>query len=318
MTMLLTACLMLAADAEAAWQAGPVLLEPGPAGSFDEVAVKDPSVVHYGGRWHVFYTARSRNAYSLGYVNAPALDQLNAAPRTALASCRGQSEPYAAAPQVFYFAPRATWFLVYQTRDARYQPVYSTCGRVDDPAGWSPPKPLVAKNDGAKWIDFWVICDATTAYFFYTRAHRDVYVQTTPIDAFPEGFGAPRKVFGPVHEAVHIYKAQGQNRYHMLYETQFEHDLRRFGLAAADALAGPWRRVDEEFAAAEQLRWPEGARAWTEEVSHGELIRVGYDQRLEYAPARTRFLIQGLRREQHVGEYTQLPWRLGLIERAVE
>ena len=41
------------------WTAGPVLLAAGAAGTFDEVAVKDPSLVHHGGPWHLFYTARS-------------------------------------------------------------------------------------------------------------------------------------------------------------------------------------------------------------------------------------------------------------------
>ena len=52
---------------------------------------------------------------------------------------------------------------------------------------------------------------------------------------------------------------------------------------------------------------------WTNEVSHGELLRNGVDERLEVDSAHLRFLIQGMRDELHRGEYVNLPWCLGLI-----
>jgi predicted GH43/DUF377 family glycosyl hydrolase len=48
------------------WSAGPVLFAPGERGTFDETAVKDPSIVYHEGRWHLFYTARGQGKYSLG------------------------------------------------------------------------------------------------------------------------------------------------------------------------------------------------------------------------------------------------------------
>lgn len=53
------------------WDLGPALLKPGPSGSFDETEVKDPSLVYHDGQWHVFYTARGRDRYSIGYLSAP-------------------------------------------------------------------------------------------------------------------------------------------------------------------------------------------------------------------------------------------------------
>lgn len=75
------------------WSVNPPLLRPGPPGSFDEVSVKDPSIVFHGNRWHLFYTARSRAEYSLGYVSAERLEGLGGAERTRL-----DLEGYAAAP----------------------------------------------------------------------------------------------------------------------------------------------------------------------------------------------------------------------------
>jgi hypothetical protein len=44
------------------------------------------------------------------------------------------------------------------------------------------------------------------------------------------------------------------------------------------------------------------------------MIRTGYNQKLEYDPADGRFLIQGMRSKEHVGEYRRLGWRLGIIK----
>jgi hypothetical protein len=297
------------------WKAEVVLLEHGPAGAFDETAVKDPSIVCHEGRWHLFYTARAENGYSIGYVAGDRLDALSSQPRHTLACLQGNASTYAAAPQVFFFAPQKRWYLIFQTNAATYQPVYSTNPDIDRPDAWTPPQPLVQKTDRAKWIDFWVICDETTAHLFYTRNHGAVYVMTTPIDRFPGGFADPAEVFSPVHEAVHVYKVEGRDEYHMVYETREKGDARQFGLARAARLSGPWQKVTDRFAAGDQLEFAESATHWTDEVSHGEMLRVGEDQRLEYAPDHARMLIQGMPREKHTGDYPSLPWRLGIITR---
>jgi endo-1,4-beta-xylanase len=63
------------------------------------------------------------------------------------------------------------------------------------------------------------------------------------------------------------------------------------------------------------LKYDSSTRAWTDEVSHGELLRAGYDERLEVTAHPVQFLIQGLEAAQHQGEYPSLPWRLGLLRR---
>ena len=299
---------------ESSWLVGPPILTPGPKGTFDETAVKDPTIVFFEGNWYLFYTARGQNRYHIGYVTAPTLETLNKAPRTPLKQLRGQTDPYAAAPQAFFFKPQNTWYLIYQTRDSNYLPVYSTTKTIAQPKSWTPPKSLVEKDEKAKWIDFWIICDETTAYFFYTRSHRDVYVQSTSLKDFPQGFSSSRKVFSGIHEAVHIYKVKDKPEYHLIYELNIK-GQRQFGLAAAKKLPGPWKKITDRYAVGAQLKYPPNAKVWTEEVSHGELIRTGCDQRLEYNPNQTKFLIQGLRKKQHQGPYPQLPWSLGIIQK---
>ena len=294
---------LLAASIGPAWRFVMPVLDPGKSGDFDETAVKDPSIVFYGGRWHLFYTARGNQKYSLGYVSAPKLGELNAAPRHSLARLSGGASTFAA-PQVFYFRPARQWYLIYQTTASNYQPVFSHTATIDQPDSWSAPEPLAAKQEKDKWIDFWVICDDRLAWLFYTRNQREVYAMTTTLNDFPHGFGNPRKVFAGVHEAVHIYR--DRTAYAMLFETSGEGGWRHYGLAQSAQLAGPWTLTSSEFAS--QID-----NGWSRDVSHGELIRSGYDEKLEANLKKAQFLIQGMPPAEHKGDYPSLPWRLGLI-----
>jgi predicted GH43/DUF377 family glycosyl hydrolase len=123
----------------AIWKPELSVLAPGAAGSFDETAVKDPSVVFARGKWHLFYTARGRHEYSVGYVAASRLEDLQKASRYQVVAA------YAAAPQVFFYREQQLWYLLYQTATSNYQPVCSTTKNISDPHSWSAPKPLVVK-----------------------------------------------------------------------------------------------------------------------------------------------------------------------------
>jgi hypothetical protein len=296
------------------WEVGAPVLSPGRAETFDETAVKDPSVVFFEGRWHVFYTARGRQEYATGYVSAVTLEGLDEAPRHELTQIRGRDSRYACAPEVFFFEPQGLWYLIGQTRDANYQPVYCTTRTIDRPESWSAPRVLVGKDEPAKWIDFWMICDNDRAFLFYTRDHRDVMVRTTSLDAFPNGWSGAQTVFTGVHEAVHVYKVQGRDEYHMIYELN-EQGTRSFGLAGAGRLAGPWTKVTDSYASSPQLRHAPDSARWTDMVSHGEMIRSGYDQRLEYDADEPVMLIQGRRSDATGTPYPDLSWSLGLIHR---
>ena len=294
------------------WNVGDCMMESGPDGAFDAVSVKDPSIVYHDGKWHVFYTARSATEYTTGYVSAATLEGLNTAERHELAQIRGQSGRYACAPQVFYFAPQEKWYLLTQTRDANYQPVFSTTTTLDKPDSWTAPQSLITKDDSAKWIDFWVICDDEKAYLFYTSGHDNVMVRSTTLADFPNGWGAAQVAFPGVHEAVHVYKAKGRDEYSMIYELSTD-DRRQFGLARATDLAGPWEKVTDNWATHAQLHHESGRERWTDMVSHGEAIRTGYDQRLEYDADHPVLFIQGLLDSEYEGAYTDLPWKLGRL-----
>jgi hypothetical protein len=54
---------------------------------------------------------------------------------------------------------------------------------------------------------------------------------------------------------------------------------------------------------------------WTTNISHGELLRTGVDERLEVDPENLQFLFQGASDEEYRGrQYGTIPWRLGLLK----
>jgi len=54
--------------------------------------------------------------------------------------------------------------------------------------------------------------------------------------------------------------------------------------------------------------------AWTHDISHGEMVRAGYDEKLEIEPCNLQFLYQGADPLAETGgDYNKIPWHLGLI-----
>jgi len=297
---------------EYSWEVNDPIFKQGPAQSFDEIAVKDPSIVFFEGNWHLFYTARSQEEYTTGYVSAKNLGELQSAPRYELKMIRGEKR-YGCAPQLFYYTPQDAWYLIFQNRDANYQPAFSTTADLSKPESWREPEPLLIKDSPEKWIDFWIICDDTKAYLFYTQAHKYVMVRSTPLALFPKAWGEAQIAFDNVHEAVHVYKVKNRKEYHMIYELN-QKGVRSFGLAIATDLYGPWKRTTDRYAAGDQLRYVDKSVKWIEMVSHGEALRSGSNERMEYDPDNCRWLIQGILKEESNVSYPALPWKLGIIQ----
>lgn len=294
------------------WKIGKTIFTAGETGAFDEISVKDPSLVFYNNLWHVFYTARDKNEYTTAYVSAENLDELNKAKRHQLKTVRGETK-YGCAPQVFFFDPQKKWYLIFQNRDSNYQAAFVTTPTISDPNSWSLAQNLIEKDSRKKWIDFWIIADKEKVYLFYTEDHNEIKVRSTSITNFPNSWGKSKTVFDGVHEAVHIYKVKGKTEFHMIFEIN-ENGIRSFGLAIAKHLEGPWKLHTNNYATGNQLHYSESQTIWTEMVSHGEVIRSGYDQFMEYEPNNCQWLIQGLLKKDLKIKYEMLPWSLGLIQ----
>ena len=155
------------------------------------LAIKDPSIVYHGGRWHLFCTLRKDKQgdgrIRIGYLSFEDWADAKRANWSVLDLTMG----YHGAPQIFYFQRQQKWYLIYQavdeTRGLKYGPCFSTNDNLNDPSKWTRPKPLYVVKEGAKaGLDFWVICDDEKAHLFFTTLNGKMWRAETQIDLFPD------------------------------------------------------------------------------------------------------------------------------------
>jgi hypothetical protein len=303
------------------WRSSPPLVAPKPVAGDPKHAIKDPSVVHYDGRWHLFCTARGRQrSHVIVYLNFRDWSAADQAEHHLLPIHPG----FFAAPQVFYFRPQGKWYLICQASDDRwtpkYQPAYATSRDLADPKAWSALAPMFGRQPQqiTAWLDFWVICDAEHAYLFFTSLDGKMWRCRTRLEDFPTGWSDPVVALqGDIFEASHTYRIKGHDLYLTIVEAQNGHGWRYYKAYTATRLDGPWEPLaatrDHAFASMANVVHP--TERWTDVISHGELLRAGHDERLEIDPHHLRFVFQGnLTREREGKAYGELPWRLGLLE----
>ena len=303
------------------WTSSGVLAGPKPDGNHNAVAIKDFSVVRHNNQWLVYATTASPSGWGLVYFSFNDWSQAAAAPHTYL-DTTPIGPGYRAAPQLFYFAPQNLWYLVYQTGP----PTYSTSTDPTNPYSWSPPRTfmstepaIVTQNKGpGQWIDFWVICDSVNCYLFFTDNNGHLYRAQTSLSNFPNGFGNTQIVLSDsrfaLFEAANVYKIAGQNRYLLIVEAIGSTGRRYFRSWTSTSLTGSWTPLaateSEPFAGRNNVTFPGGA--WTQDISHGELIRATNDQTLTISPCNMQYVYQGMSPSAG-GDYLLLPWRMGLL-----
>lgn len=313
---------------EFSWVLDSPVLTPADPPDDERFSVKDPTIVKFEGDWHLFYTVRSKKrSHQIEYITFKQWDQANTVERHVL----NLSDGYYCAPQVFFFTPHKQWYLIYQlidhSRRPALQPAYSRTIDIADPNSWTKPVLLFTKNpDNVKmWIDFWVICDETSAYLFFTSLNGRMWRSQTKLGDFPHAWAEPTLVLtGEIFEASHTYSLMGSDKYLTIIEAEAEAvpgvGRRRYYKAyTANKLDGFWHHLaataGRPFASPVNVRHT--GDHWTDSFSHGELIRSGYDQTLEVDPARLRLLFQGVTDEKKRGKkYGEIPWNLGILKPA--
>lgn len=312
-------------QAEFRWLASIPLVSPRNLPGMEAVSIKDPSVVRYGDAWHLFCTVRGTpRTHAVVYLTFKDWNEAHRAEHQLLTLHEG----YYCAPQVFYFTPHKKWYMICQASSEawkpNYQPAYSTNDDIADPAGWSPLQPLIGhKPQTVKnaWLDFWVICDQRKAHLFFTSLDGHMWRADTRLADFPGKWSLPKVALkGDIFEASHTYRVNdsgGKHYFLTMIEAQHGHGWRYFKAYRADALAGPWRAVadtkEHAFASLKNVTHPPAA--WTDNVSHGEILRAGYDEQLAIDPAHMQIVFQGVLEVERQGKaYGAIPWRLGLLE----
>jgi hypothetical protein len=302
------------------WKSSGVLIKPVSDDAHKLVSVKDPTVVYYGDKWHVYATTgNTQGNWSMVYLSFKDWSEAaNAKPYylDANPNLRG----YHCAPQVFYFRPHRKWYLIYQSQP----PQYSTTDDISRPETWSKPESFFAtKPPGAArlWIDFWIICDDTHAYLFSTGDDGNLYRSRTRIEDFPGGMGNPeialQETRDILFEGSMTYKIKGTGIYLTLIEALSPD--RYYRAFTSDRLDGTWTPLPEAdsyrkpFAGINNVTFEEGATPWTKDISHGERIRDGYDETMAIDPKNLQMLYQ--ERDPSIrANYSLLPYQLGLLK----
>jgi hypothetical protein len=303
-----------------AWEYSAPLIAPERRAAEPSHAQKDPTLVFHDGRWHVFMTVKLPDRSAMEYCNFADWKDAQASRRSLLTV---SSSKYFCAPQVFYFRPHKLWYLIYQVgipNSKMMWVAYSTTADLSDPASWTEAKPILdgGPNDprDVGGLDYWIICDDERAYLFFTSLDGRMWRLWTRLADFPRGFGhCELALQAKIFEASHTYKLKGQNRYLTILE---EDGQRYYKAYLADRLDGEWTPLadtfDRPFASAKNIRPGAGVDPWTDNVSHGELIRDGIDETMTVDPADLRFVFQGmLEKDKTAKNYGAFSWRIGIL-----
>lgn len=272
------------------------------------VSIKDPSVVKFNNTYHVYATYYD-TSYKSMYTSFTDWNTAQQAPHI---SMNGSRVGNSVAPQVFFFRPHNKWYLITQ-----WPGTYATTDDIRNP-NWSAKQRLL-QGEPAGALDFWVICNSTHCYLYFSRDDGVLYMSKTTIANFPNFSGysivmEDHRGNGNQYlfEAPNVYKLDGQNKYLLLVEA-WPSGPRMFRSWTSTSLDGPWTPLADTdanpFAGNSNVEWPTGK--WSDGISHGELVRSGYDERLTVDPCNLEFLYQG--KAGNGPTYDTIPYKLGLL-----
>jgi len=304
----------------AKWECSAPLIAPEKRDHNPSRAQKDPTFVFYDGKWHVFMTVKLPGKSAIEYCSFKDWKEADRSRRTIL---KISDSDYYCAPQVFYFTPHKKWYLVYQMGVPganKMWVAYSTTTDISDPDSWTRARPILdgGENDPRQvgGLDYWIICDEQRAYLFLTSLNGKMWRLWTDLEDFPKGFDhCELALQAKIFEASHTYRLKGQDKYLTVIE---ENGRRYYKAYLADRLDGKWTPVadtaERPFASWRNIRSARGVDPWTDNVSHGELVRDGYDQTLTVDPNNLRFVFQGMwDKDKSRKRYGQFQWRIGML-----
>ncbi len=304
----------------AMWEYSAPLIAPERRDKDPSRAQKDPTVVFCEGMWHVFMTVKLPGRSAIEHCSFAKWEDADESKRTIL---RVSDSDYYCAPQVFFFTPHKKWYLIYQMGVPGSQKMwvaYSTTSNIADPASWTKAQAILdGGSDDPREVgglDYWVICDDSRAHLFFTSLNGKMWRLSTSLQDFPHGFGDCQVALdAEIFEASHTYRLKGRSQ----YLTIVEQDGRRYYKAyVADRLDGPWTPLadtaEKPFAGWRNIRPAKGVEPWTDNVSHGELIRAGVDEQLLVDPDNLQLVFQGMLDANKAGNsYGQFQWRIGIL-----